>query len=42
MERITRNGQSYLKKCVYKYDTELWEQGIKDKKVLKFYILKKE
>ena len=30
-----------FKKCVNKYDTELWEQGIKDRKVLKLYALEK-
>ena len=30
-----------LKKCINKYDTDLWEQSIRDSKVLKFYALEK-
>ena len=31
-----------LKKYVNKYDTKLWEQGIRNKKVLKFYALEEK
>ena len=30
-----------LKKCINKYDTDLWEKSIKNSKVLKFYALEK-
>ena len=44
--KLTWNGlldmdRKTLKKCIYKYDTDLWEQGIRDSKVLKFYALEK-
>ena len=34
-------NRTTLKKCINKYDTDLWEKSIKNSKVLKFYVLKK-
>ena len=36
MYRIT------LKKCIRKYDNELWEQGLQEKKVMRFYAKEKK
>ena len=33
--------RSTLKKCIIKYDNELWEDGLREKKVLHFYALEK-
>ena len=38
---LLKMDRKTLKKCIYKYDTDLWEQGIRDRKVLKFYALEK-
>ena len=31
-----------LKQCINKYDTDLWEQSIRNSKILKFYALEKK
>ena len=41
-EALLEMDSSTLKKCINKYDNDLWEQGIRNKKVLSFYALEKK
>ena len=40
-KELVEMDRSTLKKCIRKYDNDLWEQGLRDKKVLHFYALEK-
>ena len=41
-KEIEEMDRSTLKKCIRKYDNELWKQGLREKKVLHFYALERE
>ena len=38
IEKMDRNT---LKRCIREYDNALWEQGLREKKILNFYALEK-
>ena len=41
-EVLLEMDRNILKKCIKKYDNDLWEQGIINKKVPSFYALEKK